>query len=81
MIFTDDLAVTDSILKKGRCIIIHNEQQKQDLEHLNNNHKGIEKKLPAYGAIYWISMNAAIKICKKTVLHILSFSTHRSKRK
>ena len=42
--YTDNLAVIDGVVMKGRHIIIPTELKQQVLDQLNLNHMGIEKK-------------------------------------
>ena len=42
--FRDDMAVIDSVIMKGRHIIIPEVLQQQALDQLHMNHMGIEKK-------------------------------------
>ena len=41
--YRDKLAIIDSIVLKGRCIIIPNSVKQQVLDQLHMNHMGIEK--------------------------------------
>ena len=60
--YRDELAVIDSIVLKGRCIIIPNSLKQQVLNQLHMNHMGIEKmKLLACKCIYWHSINTDIE--------------------
>ena len=63
--YRDELAVTDGIILKGRCIIMPNSLRKQLLNQLHTNHMAIEKtKLLAHECVYWPSINTDIKIHK-----------------
>ena len=60
--YRDELAVIDSIILKGKCIIVPYRLRKQVLEQLHTNHMGIEKtKLLAWESVYWHSINSNIE--------------------
>ena len=60
--YRDELAVIESIVLKGRCIIIPNSLKQQVLDQLHMNHMGIEKmKLLACKCVYWHSINTNIE--------------------
>ena len=60
--YRDKLAVINSIMLKGRHIIIPNSLKQQVLDQLHINHMGIEKmKLLAHKCVYWHSINADIE--------------------
>ena len=56
--YKDDLAVIDGIVKKGRCIVIPENQKQQVLHQLHVNHMGIKKmKILAHESVYWVNIN------------------------
>ena len=60
--YRDDLAVIDSMVMKGRCIIIPQELKQQVLDQLHLNHMGIEKtKLLTCELVYWVNINSDIE--------------------
>ena len=73
--YRDELAVIDSVILKGRCIVIPNSLRQPILEQLYINHMGIEKtKLLACESVYWSSINSDIDNFIKTVLCVFIFS-------
>ena len=51
--YKDNLAVTDRVIMKGRCIIIPAELKQQVLDQLHLNHMGIKK--PNYSHMNWFT--------------------------
>ena len=80
--YSDELAVIDGVMLKGRCIIIPNSLRQQVLNQLNINHMGIEKmKLLAWECIYWYSINADIEKYIKHCVSCLEFQQMHPKEK
>ena len=74
--------VIDSIILKGRCIVIPNSLKQQVLNQLHTNHMGIEKtKLLAHELVYWSSINAYIKNYIKHCTTCLEFQQMQPKEK
>ena len=72
--FKDDLAVIDSVIMKGRCIIIPEALKQQAIDQLHVNHMGIEKtKLLACKSIYWVNVNNDIENYIKNCSTCLEF--------
>ena len=72
--YRDALAVIDSVVMKGRCIIVPQDLQQQVLDHLHLNHMGFKKH---YSHANWFTGPTLIltqKITSKVVSHVLSFS-------
>ena len=60
--YKDDLAAIDSIVMKGRHIIIPKVLKQQALDQLHVNHMGIEKtKLLVCKSIHWVNINNDIE--------------------
>ena len=59
--YRDELAVTDRVMLKARCIVIPTSLRQQVLDQLHTNHMGIEKtKRLTCKCIYWSSINVDI---------------------
>ena len=70
-----DLAVIDSVVMKGRCIIIPQDLKLQVLDQLHLNYMGIEKtKLLTCISVHWVNINNDIENHVKIVKCALSFS-------
>ena len=60
--YKDDLTVIDSVVMKGRCIIIPEELKQQVLDQLHVNHMGIKKtKLLVHKSVYWVNIKNDIE--------------------
>ena len=80
--YRDELAVINSMVVKGRCIIIANSLKQQVLNQLHINHMGIEKmKLLACKWVYWHSMNTNIEKYIKQCATCLEFQQTQPKEK
>ena len=80
--YRGELVVIDSIILKGRLIVIPNSLKQQVLNQLHINHMGIEKtKLLAHESVYWSSINADIKNYIKHCAMCLEFQQMQPKEK
>ena len=81
--YRDDLAVIDGVVMKGRQIIIPTALKQQVLDQLHTNHMGIKKKQSYLLANPYTGLISILilKIYKKTVQHVLSFSRCHPRRK
>ena len=72
--FTDNLAVIEGIIMKGRYNIIPEELQKQALDQLHNKHMCIKKTtLLVLESINWVNMNVNIENTIKNCSMCLDF--------
>ena len=80
--YKDDLAVIDSIVMKGRHIIIPEVLKQQVRDQLHVNHMGIKKiKLLAWESIYWVNINNDIENHVKNSSTFLEFQQMQPKEK
>ena len=80
--YRDGLAVIDSVVMKGRCIIVPVELKQQVLDQLHLNHMGIEKtKLLVHELVYWVNINSDIENHIKNCTTCLEFQQMQPKEK
>ena len=80
--YRDELAVIDSIILKGRHIIIPYSLKQQTLTQLHTSHMGIEKtKLLAHNSVFWSNINANIEGYIKHCATCLEFQQMQPKEK
>ena len=80
--FRDDMAVTNGIIMKGRCVVIPEVLKQQTLDQLHVNHSGIEKtKLLAPDSTYWANINNDIKKFIQNCTTCLTFQQTQPKEK
>ena len=80
--YRGELVVIDSIILKGRHIVIPNSLKQQVLDQLHMNHMGIEKtKLLACESVYWSSINTDIENYIKHSAMCLEFQQMQPKEK
>ena len=78
--YRDELVVIDSIILKGRCIVIPDSLKQQVLTQLHTSHMGIEKtKLLAGDSVFWSNINADIKAYIKHCATCLEFQQMQPK--
>ena len=80
--YRDDMAVIDSVVLKGRHIIVPQDLQQQVLDQLHLNHMGIEKtKLLMCQSVYWVKINTNIEYHIKSCITCLAFQQTQPKEK
>ncbi len=68
--FRDELAVEDSIIFKGRQVLVPEKLQPDILTQLHSSHQGIEKtRKLARESVYWPDINKQIEQFVKTCVH------------
>ena len=78
----DDLAVMDSIVMKGRHIIIPERLKQLALHQLHVNHIGIRRtKLLVYKLVYWVNINSDTENHVKNCSTCLEFQEKQPKEK
>ena len=81
-LYRDKLVVIDSVVLKGRHIIIPDSLKQQVLAQLHTNHMGIEKtKLLACESVFWHKINADIEAYIKVCATCLEFQQTQPKEK
>ena len=80
--YKDDLAIIDSVVIKGRCIIMPQDLKQQVLDQLHLNHMGIKKtKLLTCKSVYWVNINNNIDNHVKNCNMSLEFQQTQPKEK
>ena len=80
--YTDELAIIDGVLLKGRHIIIPTSLKQWVLDQLYSNHMGIEKtKLLAHESVYWSDINVDMEKYIKSCATCLEFQQTQPKEK
>ena len=76
------MVVTDSVIMKGRCLIIPKALKQQVLDQLHVNHMGTEKtNLLVHESVYFVNINNDIENYIKNCTMHLTFQQVRPKEK